>query len=163
VKGLNKQWSSWSASNNVINFSYLPAGAYQLIVQSKNALGAVAELKEINFQVLPPYWKSWWFYALEFVVFSFFVSLSIHLARRNSKYRYLSQILTILTVIMLIQFIQTTINSLISLKSTPVIDFFIQVSIALLVFPVEIVARNTMQKVVHNKYSIQRLFNDPKD
>ncbi len=163
VKGLNKNWSGWSASNNVINFSYLPAGTYQLIVQSKNALGAVAELKELNFRVMPPYWKSWWFYALEFMVFSFFVSLSIHLARRNSKYRYLSQILTILTVIMLIQFIQTTINSLISLKSTPVIDFFIQVSIALLVFPVEIIARNTMQKIVHNKYSIQRLFNDPKD
>jgi hypothetical protein len=43
---------------------------------------------------------------------------------------------------------------LISLKSSPVIDFFVQVSIALLVFPVEIIARNTMQRVVHTKYSL---------
>lgn len=163
VKGLNKQWSAWSSSNNVINFSYLPAGTYQLIVQSKNALGTVSDLKEVAFKVLPPYWKRWWFYALEFVIFSFFVSLSIHLARRNTRYRYLSQILTILTVIMLIQFIQSTITSLISLKSSPVLDFFIQVSIALLVFPVEIIARNTMQKIVHNKYSVHRLFSDPED
>lgn len=163
VKGLNKQWSAWSSSNNVINFSYLPSGTYQLIVQSKNALGAVSDLKEVAFKVLPPYWKRWWFYALEFVIFSFFVSLSIHLARRNTRYRYLSQILTILTVIMLIQFIQTTITSLISLKSSPVMDFFIQFSIALLVFPVEIIARNTMQKIVHNKYSVHRLFSDPED
>jgi hypothetical protein len=164
VKGLNnKQWSSWSTSNNVINFSFLPAGAYQLAVQSKNALGVESGVEQVAFQVVPPYWKRWWFYALEFVVFSFLVSLSIRLARSNTRYRYVSQILTILTVIMLIQFIQTTINSLISVKSSPVMDFFIQVSIALLVFPVEIVARNTMQKVVHNKYSIQRLFNNPGD
>jgi len=158
VKELNKHWSSWSASNNVIPFSYLPAGAYHLAVQSRNALGTESAVAEVGFQVLPPYWKRWWFYALEFVVFSFLVSLSIQLAKSNSRYRYLSQILTILTVIMLIQFIQTTINSLISIKSSPVMDFFIQVCIALLVFPIEIVAKNTMQKIVQNKYSVQRMF-----
>jgi cell shape-determining protein MreD len=97
------------------------------------------------------------------VVFSFLVALSIRLARSNSRYRYLSQILTILTVIMLIQFIQTTINSLISIKSSPVIDFFIQVCIALLVLPIEIVARNSMQKIVEKKHSVQRLFNNQDD
>jgi len=163
VKGLNRQWSPWSTSNNVINFSFLPAGDYQLKVQSKNALGVVSEPKEVAFTILPPYWKRWWFYALEFVVFSFLVSLSIILARRHTQYRYLSQVLTILTVVMLIQFIQTTIESLISFKSSPVVDFFIQVCIALLVFPVEIVARNSMQKIVQNKYSIHRLFNTPED
>jgi len=161
VKGLTREWTSWSPSNNVINFSYLPAGSYQLMVQSKNALGAESGMEEVAFQVLPPYWKRWWFYALEFVVFSFLVSLSIHMARNNSRYRYISQILTILTVIMLIQFIQTAIGSVISIKSSPVVDFFVQVSIALLVFPVEIIARNTMQRIVHNKYSVQRLFNTP--
>lgn len=161
VKGLTMQWSPWSASNNVIPFSYLPAGAYQLAVQSKNALGIESGVEQVAFQVLPPYWKRWWFYAMEFVVFSFLVSLSIQLARSNSRYRYVSQILTILTVVMLIQFIQTAIDSLIDIKSSPVIDFFIQVCIALLVFPVEIIARNTLQKIVHNKYSVQRLFNTP--
>jgi hypothetical protein len=163
LKGLNKQWSPWSASNNIINFSFLPAGTYQLIVQSKNALGTLSGIEEVKFQVLAPYWKRWWFYALEFVIFSFFVSLSIHLARRNARYRYISQILTILTVIMLIQFIQSTITSLINLKSSPVIDFFLQVSIALLVLPVEILARNTMQKIVHNKYPVHQLFSKPED
>ncbi len=163
VKGLSKQWSSWSTSNNVINFSYLPAGNYQLAVQSKNVFGAESAVEQVVFHVLPPYWKRWWFYALEFIVFSFLVALSIQLARSNSRYRYVSQILTILTVIMLIQLIQTTINSLISSKSSPVIDFFIQVCIALLVFPIEIVARNTMQKVTKSKNSVQQLFNNQED
>lgn len=163
VKGLSTEWSSWSILNNVINFSYLPAGKYQLAVQSKSVFGAESTVEQVAFHVLPPYWKRWWFYALEFVVFSFLVSLSIQLARGNPRYRYVSEILTILTVIMLIQFIQTTINSLISIKSSPVIDFFIQVSIALVVFPVEIVARNVMQKVARGKDSIQRMFNSTED
>lgn len=163
VKGLDNEWSPWSSSNNIIPFSFLPAGTYQLAVQSRSAMGAESDIEQIAFQVLPPYWQRWWFYALEFVIFSFLVSLSIRLARGNARYRYVSQILTLLTVIMLIQFIQTTINSLISIQSSPVIDFFIQVCIALLVFPVEIVARNSMQKIVQNKYSIQGLFNNPAD
>jgi ligand-binding sensor domain-containing protein len=163
VKGLNAQWSSWSASNNIIPFSFLPAGVYQLAVQSKNALGAESRIEEVAFEVLPPYWKRWWFFALEFFLFSFLVSISIQLARSNSRYRYISQVLTILTVIMLIQFIQTAIDSLIDIRSSPVVDFFIQVSIALLVLPVEIVARNAMQKVAQNKISVQRLFNSPED
>ena len=70
-----------------------------------------------------------------------------------------------LTVIMLIQFIQTAIYSLISIysligiKSSPVVEFLIQVSIALLVFPVEMLARKAMQKVSINKYPIQKMFN----
>ncbi len=163
VKGLATQWSSWSATNNVINFSYLPAGAYELIVQSRNALGKESGTEQISFEVLSPYWQRWWFYALEFVVFSFFVSLSIRLSRSDSRYRYFSELLTILTVVMLIQFIQTTINSLITIKSSPVLDFFIQVSIALVVFPVEIVARNTMVKVGRKKSSVHRLFNNQVD
>lgn len=163
VKGLDIEWSPWSSSNNIIPFSFLPAGAYQLAVQSRSAMGAESDIEQVAFKVLPPYWQRWWFYALEFVIFSFLVSLSIRLARGNTRYRYVSQILTLLTVIMLIQFIQTTINSLISFQSSPVLDFFIQVCIALLVFPVEIVARNSMQKIVQNKYSIQGLFNNPAD
>ncbi len=163
VKGLSNEWSPWSTSNNDIPFSYLPAGAYQLAVQSKNALGIESGIEQIAFHVLPPYWKRWWFYALEFVIFSFLVSMSIRLARSNSRYRYISEILTILTVVMLIQLIQTTINSLIRIQSSPVFDFFIQVIIALLVFPIEIVARSAMQKAVRKRPLIQRLFNNHED
>lgn len=163
VKGLNMKWSQWSTSNNVINFSYLPPGRYQLVVQSKNALGDVSEIEEVPFLVKPPYWKRWWFYALEFAVFSILVSLSVQLGRSNTRYRFLSQILTILTVIMLIEFIQSIITSFIISQSSPVIDFFIQVIIALLVFPVEIVARKTIRRIVQDKYAVQRLFNDPKE
>ena len=165
VKGLGTQWSAWASTNNIVPFSYLPAGTYQLAVQSKDVLGLVSNIEQVSFQVLPPYWKRWWFYALEFLVFSFLVSISIRLSRSDKRYQFLSQVLTMLTVIMLIQFIQTAIYSLISIysligiKSSPVVEFLIQVSIALLVFPVEMLARKAMQKVSINKYPIQKMFN----
>ena len=121
VKGLSNEWSPWSTSNNVIHFSYLPAGSYTLAVQSKDLLGAESDIEQIPFKVLLPYWKRWWFYALEFVVFSFLVAGSIKLALGDSRYRFLSEILAILTVIMLIQFIQTVIYSLIRIDTSPVV------------------------------------------
>lgn len=163
VKGLSNQWSNWAPSNNVIDFSYLPAGKYQLEVQSKNLLGIESNIEQISFKVLLPYWKRWWFYALEFFLFSFLVLVSVRLARANSRYRFLSEILTILTVIMLIQFIQTVITSMISVKTSPVMDFFVQVSIALLVFPVEMLARRGMQKITQTKSPIEQLLDVPRE
>lgn len=162
VKGLNTPWSIWSVSNNIITFSYLPSGKYLLAVQSRDLLGNESKIEQLDFRVLPPYWQRWWFYALEFTVFSGLVILSLRLARANSRYRYISQILSLLTVVMLIQFLQTVLASLIGFKSSPVVDFIIQVFIALVVFPIEILARNSMMKYSQGKYQITRAW-DKKD
>lgn len=156
VKGLNTLWSSWSAANNIISLSYLPPGQYTLAVQSRDILGNESKVEQIAFRVLPPYWQRWWFYALEFTVFSLLVILSLRLGRASSRYRYVSQLLSLLTVVMLIQFLQTVLASLIGSKTSPVIDFIIQVFIAMIVFPVEIFARNAMIKYSQGKYVIDR-------
>ncbi|HAC24181.1 MAG TPA: hypothetical protein DCE81_04630 [Cytophagales bacterium] len=64
----------------------------------------------------------------------------------DSKYRIISRLLSLLTVVLLIQFLQTVLYSLVSLKSSPVVEFFVQVSIALVVFPVEAAVRKVMEK-----------------
>jgi FlaA1/EpsC-like NDP-sugar epimerase len=94
-------------------------------------------VQQIELEVEPPYWRQSWFYASEFAFFTILVVLSLKLSSGNSKYQYISRLLSVLTVIMLIQFIQTVVSSQISIKSTPVIDFFIQVFIALLILPIE--------------------------
>jgi hypothetical protein len=137
VRGLQAGWSQWSLSNNVVNFPFLPPGKYKVQMQSKDLFGKITELEPVDFNVLPPFWKRWWFYALEVLFFGSLVVLSLRLRGSNEKYRYVSRFLSALTVIMLIQFIQTALTSTISIKSTPVADFFIQVFIALLVLPVE--------------------------
>ena len=55
--GLNPKWSSWS-KNRTIDFSYLPAGKYQLEVRSKDAFGNEEEEALLEFKVKPPYWAN---------------------------------------------------------------------------------------------------------
>jgi hypothetical protein len=140
LKGLSKEWSDWSNINNEVNFPYLPPGDYQLQVQSKNMFGKVSVMNEVAFEVLPPYWKRWWFYALEFALFAGLMALSYRL---STRYRIISHLLSLITIILLIEFIQTVAGATFS-QSSPVIDFFIQVLVALLVLPVETYLRNVM-------------------
>lgn len=136
VKGISKRWSDWS-SNNIVSFSYLPTGSYTLQVQTRDLMGKISNGEQIQLKVDPPYWKQSWFYALEAVFFGALVFFSMRLGSLSTRYQFVSRLLSLLTVIMLIQFIQTVVVSLIEWRSTPVIEFFIQVIIALLVLPLE--------------------------
>ncbi|MBK5277249.1 MAG: hypothetical protein JJE09_00135 [Bacteroidia bacterium] len=144
VKGLQKDWSLWSAFNNEISFPFMPVGSYEVLIQSRNLFGVVADTQPVSFVVVPPYWKQTWFFAAEFGFFSLLVMLSIRLSAMNERYRLISRLLSLLTVILLIQLIQAAVYSMITMQSTPVVDFFIQVSIALLVLPLEFTLRKVM-------------------
>ena len=130
-------------------------------MQSRDLLGNESKIEIITFEVLPPYWKRWWFYAFEFAFFSMLMFLTVKLSVANSKYRYISQILSLLTVIIFIQFINTAINSVIEIRSSPVIQFLIQVMVALLVFPIELYFRKFMQAAAEGKYQIRLRNNKP--
>ncbi|MBI1768726.1 MAG: hypothetical protein HYR67_10160 [Bacteroidetes bacterium] len=146
VKARNSDWTPWATSNNIVNFSYLPSGTYKLDVQTRDLMGKISAVEEITLEVEPPYWKRSWFYLLEVIFFGAMVYLSIRLGGGNPKYRVVSQILSMLTIIMIIQLVQAAINTQVSFKTSPVIDFFIQVGLALLVLPVEIYLRKLMAR-----------------
>jgi hypothetical protein len=158
LKGLDEDWSEWSTNNYIINYPYLPADDYILMVQSRDIFGKVHELANVTFEVLPPYWQRPWFYALEFFVFSGLVLLSFRLSNR---YRIISRLLSLLTIIMLIQFIQTVASATFETKESPVTDFFIQVVIAFLILPVEGYLRNLMFRSVDPSSRLYR-FLEPK-
>lgn len=157
IEGINKSWSEWSTTNNIVNFPFLTPGNYKLRIKSRDLFGAESELEPVDFRVIPPYWKQTWFFGLEFVFFATLVFLSLKLSAGNRKYRYVSQLLSILTVIMLIQLVQNTVESFIEVQTTPVIDFFIQVFIALLILPLEYKMRELMTKASEGQYDLKRL------
>lgn len=144
LKGINDAtWSEWSWANNRISFPYLPPGNYTLLVEARNIFGLVSGMTPLNFQVQPPFWKSSWFYAMEFTVFALLVMLSFKLSIR---YRIISRLLSLLTIILLIEFIQTVAGYTFATNSSPVIDFIIQVIVAIVILPVEGFLRNLMFK-----------------
>ncbi len=146
VKGLNSDWTNWSSANNIVSFSYLPTGKYKVDVQTRDLIGKITDAEQISFEVEPPYWQRPWFYLAEVIFFGSMVYLSMRLSSGNPKYRLVSQLLSLLTVIMLIQLAQTIVSSQVSLKTTPVIEFFVQVGIALLILPIENYLRKFMMK-----------------
>jgi hypothetical protein len=141
LNGMMEAWSDWSSKNS-INFPYLPPGEYTFLVESRNVFGKVMALEPMHFEVLPPYWKRPWFYAMEFAVLTSLVLLS---HRLNSRYRIVSRVLSLLTIILLIQFIQTFIDSMVKFEEeSPVMHFILQVCVALIILPVEGFLRNLM-------------------
>jgi len=157
IEGISKDWSSWSSSNNIVNFPFLTPGVYKLRIKSRDLFGQVSELQSVDFRVVPPYWQQTWFYALEFVFFGTLVLISLRLSAFNNRYRHVSQLLSILTVIMLIQLMQNTVESFIEVQTTPVIDFFIQVLIALLILPLEYWMRRIMIGASEGKYNLSKI------
>ena len=154
LDGLEKNWSAWSNTNNTIDFPYLPPGDYSLRVQARDIFGNVQELDAVSFEVVPPYWQRTWFYALEFLLFASLVVLSFRL---STRYHVISRLLSLLTIILLIQFIQTVIGETFETRASPVMDFFIQVLVAVLILPVEGYLRNLLLQSVEPGSILHRL------
>ncbi len=146
LEGLREQWSDWSAANRVIDFPYLPDGKYVLHVQTKDVFGQIVSVAPMEFTVVPPYWKQPWFYALEVVLFGALFILSFRLNRIDHKYRILSRLLAFMTLIITVEFVQTIAENRFETESSPVVEFFIQVSIAFLILPIEMILRKAFFK-----------------
>ncbi len=141
--GLHDSWSEWSPNYNTIEFAYLPPGSYQLEVEARTIFGTQKQLEPVYFRIMPPYWKRPWFYALEFLFFGCLLFFSARLSKtKHLKWQVLNRALAFITVIMVIEFLQTGVQSVFDTSSTPVIDFFVQVAIALSLLPVEGLMRN---------------------
>lgn len=149
LEGLESSaWSEWS-DNNQISFPFLPLGTYTLKLQTRDLLGKINELKPIRLKIEPPFWKTPWFYAMEFAVFSVLVVLSIRLQSMDNRYRVIAQVLSMLTIVLLITLIQAAFSTYL-VTTSPVIDFGIQVGVAFVVLPVEIFLRKVMFSTSEN-------------
>ncbi|MDX1627488.1 MAG: triple tyrosine motif-containing protein [Fulvivirga sp.] len=146
LSGLNDEWSEWSTNHDVISIPYLPEGKYELKVKSRNLISGIQEAEPISFVVVPPYWKRPWFLAVEFSVLAFLLFISMRLKRLGYKYRMLSRLLALLTLIIIIEFIQTVAENEFGTESSPVFDFLIQITVAIIIFPVESVIRKFIFK-----------------
>lgn len=144
--GTHSPWSPWSITNSVASYQFLPQGNYILEARFKNALGKVINATPFEFSVVPPYWKRPWFYALELVFFGSMLFLSFYLNRGNGKYVFISRLLGFLTLILIVEFTQTIAEYKFETNESPVINFFIQAFIALLILPVENVFRKHITK-----------------
>lgn len=149
LKGLNNTWSTWR-NNNRIDFPYLQPGSYSLKVRARDSFGNLQESEEIGFTIHPPYWQTLWFYGIQIFIMTLLVIGSIVLNRRSkNKNVLLTEGLTILTIVMVIEFLQSAAGSYLNIQSSPVVDFGVDVGVALCVFPLEQFLKKVMRAESH--------------
>lgn len=140
LDGLSDEWTAWTSSAS-LSYQLLPAGSYDLHVRIRDTLGKVSEEQIIHFNVVPPYWKTSWFYLLEIIFFGSLLWVTFRLNRKESRYEFVTRILTLLTLVLIIELIQNLAESYWTTNTSPVINFFVQATMALLVYPVEKILR----------------------
>lgn len=141
LEGEMENWSSWRESGNV-SFPVLNPGKYILRIRSRNTFGHIEEIKAVKFSVKPPYWKTPWFYALEMFVLAGLIIAATLVNRGRGKKQsrvlnFTRRLLTIVALITSMEFFKVILESLIDIKGSPVLDFGIEVLLALLIFPLE--------------------------
>lgn len=136
LEGLSKEWSDWSSSN-IISFQYLPPGNYKLNVKTRNNFGQIQERDVLEFSVNPPFWQTWWFYALEVAFFSMLLLASIRINNTTKwKDSIISRVLGFFTLVLVVESLQALGGSFFENESL-VIEFVINIAIAFLILPIE--------------------------
>ncbi|MCB9188686.1 MAG: SpoIIE family protein phosphatase [Flavobacteriales bacterium] len=67
LKGFDEGWSEWRSDHRV-SYTNIPEGKYELLCKVKTADGMESEPAVIQFEVLPPWYRTWWFRTLVLLV-----------------------------------------------------------------------------------------------
>lgn len=89
LEGFEESWTAWSSSP-LRQFTNLKQGTYELQVKAKNLFDAESKTAKFAFTILPPWYYSWWAYAI-YVIMAILLIYSgiIYLKNRVKKSKLL--------------------------------------------------------------------------
>jgi AraC family transcriptional regulator, chitin signaling transcriptional activator len=73
LKGLSNDWTAWQDKNN-IEFVNLKHGKYKLEIKAKDD-NIISKTTTFNFQIIPPFYKSYLAYFIYFIIFLYVIYL----------------------------------------------------------------------------------------
>lgn len=153
IKGTYKGWSRWQKTPR-ITLNFLPQGKHLLEIRARNSLGQGSEIKQLSVKVIPPFWKTWWFYLMEICVL-LSLMLAAALSSRFSKYDRYSYILTFVTIITVFEFIVLMFEPSVDDFSggVPVFKLFMNIILAISLNPIERKLAAWLSKNKHNMHA----------
>lgn len=84
LKGLDKDWRL--TSKNEATYSNIPPGHYEFLVMASNGEGVWnKEPVSLKFVILPPFWRTWWFYSIIALIILSGIYSYIKIRNANSK------------------------------------------------------------------------------
>jgi len=95
LSGFTENWSEWSSSFTN-EYTNLPEGDFIFLVKARNQLGVESLSDQVEFSVLPPWYKSMLAYFVYFFLFVFFsllaiwlIYLRIEISKRKDRMKHL--------------------------------------------------------------------------
>lgn len=67
LQGLDKTWIPAEKSIRIASYSALQPGTYVFKVRAGNGNGLWSDVREVTIEIVPPFWKTWWFRILVFM------------------------------------------------------------------------------------------------
>lgn len=152
ISGLTNGWSKWQKDSK-LKFTFLPSGSHTLEIRAKNAIGQLSSIKAIDFRVVPPFWKRWWFYFIEVLVLVGLVVASAVSSRFERFERY-SRLITFVTIITIFEFFILSLEPSVDNISggVPLFKLFMNILLAMSLNPLE---RKFADWLSENKHRFQ--------
>jgi len=84
LKGIDKDWRE--STKTEASYSNIPPGGYEFLVMASNGEGVWnKESVSFKFIILPPFWRTWWFYSLIAIIILSGIYSYIKIRNANSK------------------------------------------------------------------------------
>ena len=84
LSGFDLNWSEWSNERRR-DYTNIPEGKYKFQARAQNIYGDVSSIAIFDFEVLPPWYRSWWAYLLYLLLFAGFLWAILKLRSRQLK------------------------------------------------------------------------------
>ncbi|OJJ14941.1 hypothetical protein BKI52_41040 [marine bacterium AO1-C] len=151
IKGLTRGWTPWQKSPELL-LNLLPRGKHTLEIKARNGLGQESTIKQLKIRVIPPFWKTWWFFLIEISVLVALL-LAAALSSRFSKFERYSYILTFVTIITVFEFVVLSLEPSVDDFSggVPVLKLAVNIILAISLNPIE---RRLAAWLSKNKYKM---------
>ncbi len=81
LEGVDKGWRHVGI-RNFASYTNLSPGTYNFRVHGKNHKGESSTEASLKLRIIPPFWKTWWFYILSLILFALASYLIIHLIKK---------------------------------------------------------------------------------
>jgi signal transduction histidine kinase/streptogramin lyase len=89
LDGLDQQWNETGSDRRTVNYAALPAGDYTFHVQTETGQsGWGLPGATLRIQVLPPWWRTWWFRAMVAAALLFLAWCVYHIRVRSIEQHY---------------------------------------------------------------------------
>ena len=91
LEGFDKGWLGWTTKTEK-DYTNLPAGKYVFKVRCRNSNNQVSNITTYSFEILPPWYQTWWAYMLYVILLAITVYIILRMQMSKFKRRQQRQI-----------------------------------------------------------------------